>query len=220
MKRITKRTLLLGVLVVIGTITIISVVQARTGLPIQTPVATPDSARPSDAADEPQLPSPNPRVPLEKIIDGTVVEVKDDYIVVDNSVRGLVTLRISPETRIWKGKWDSDLPIEVGDFFYGYGEPNENGTVYEMEQMEVNIVNLRGAVVSVKEVSGGLDVQLDEVREGKSYLVHITSETLVVSKEGQEVPFAEAQLDLKAGDGVQIIGLKLKDGSVVATRMF
>ena len=86
--------------------------------------------------------------------------------------------------------------------------------------MEVNIVNLRGAVVSVKEVSGGLDVQLDEVREGKSYLVHITSETLVVSKEGQEVPFAEAQLDLKVGDGVQIIGLKLKDGSVVATRMF
>jgi len=88
-----------------------------------------------------------------------------------------------------------------------------------MEQMEINIVNLRGAVVSVEKVLEGLDLQLEEAYEGKSYLVHITSETLV-SKEEQEVPFARAQFDLKAGDGVQIIGLKLKDGSVVATRVF
>jgi hypothetical protein len=168
---------------------------------------------------EPQLPSPNPSVPLEKIIDGTVVEVGEDYIVINNSVRGLVTLHISPETRIWKGKWDSDLPIKVGDFFYGYGEPNKDGTIYEMEQMEVNIVNLRGAVVSVEQVSDGLDLQLDESYEGKSYTVHVTSETLVISQEGQ-VPFAEAQIDLKAGDGVQIIGLRLEDGTVAATRMF
>jgi len=42
----------------------------------------------------------------------------------------------------------------------------------------------------------------------------------LVSKEKGEVPFAQAQFDLKVGDGVQIIGLKLKDGSVVATRVF
>jgi len=207
MKKITsKHVLFWGVLVVVGIVGGILVAQAYAGFP-------------SHAADEPQLPPINPCVPLEKIIDGTIVEVKEDCVVVNNSVRGLVTLHISPETRIWKGKWDNNLPIEVGDCFYGYGEPNEDRTVYEMEQMEINIVNLRGAVVSVEKVLEGLDLQLEEAYEGKSYLVHITSETLV-SKEEQEVPFARAQFDLKAGDGVQIIGLKLKDGSVVATRVF
>lgn len=217
-KVISKHAPFWGVLVTVGIVGVISVTQIYAGFSLQAPV-TPDSASPSRAADEPQLPPINPRVPLEKIIDGTIVEVKGDYVVVNNSVRGLVTLHISPETRIWKGKWDNDLPIEVGDFFYGYGEPNGDRTVYEMEQMEINIVNLRGAVVSVEKVSEGLNLQLEECYEGKSYLVHITLETLV-PKEGQEVPFAKAPFDLKAGDGVQIIGLRLKDGSVVATRVF
>jgi len=207
MKKITSKHVLFGgVLVVVGFVGGILVAQAYAGSPLY-------------AADESQLPPINPCVPLEKIIDGTVVEVKEDCIVVNNSVRGLVTLHISPETRIWKGRWDNNLPIEVGDFFYGYGEPNEDRTVYEMEQMEINIVNLHGAVVGVEKVSGGLNLHLEEAYEDKPYLVHITSETLV-SKEEQEVPFAEARLDLKAGDGVQIIGLKLRDGSVIAIRVF
>ncbi|MDY7079947.1 MAG: hypothetical protein SXV54_23960 [Chloroflexota bacterium] len=207
-----KHILLWGVLVAVGILGVISMTQTFAGphSQVQTPVA--------------KLPPPNPRVPREKIIKGTVIEVEESYVMITSSRGSLVTLHISPETRIWKGKWDSDLPIKVGDFFYGYGEPNKDGTVYEMEQMEINIVNLRGVVVSVKEVSGGLDVQLDEVHEGKSYLVHITSETLVISNEGQEVPqdvpFGEAQFDLEAGYDVQIIGLKLEDGSVVATRVF
>jgi hypothetical protein len=122
-----------------------------------------------------------------------------------------------PETRIWKGKWDSDLPIEVGDFFYGYGEPSEDGMVYEMEQMEVNIVSLRGGVLGVEKVSKGLDVRLDEVRKDKPYLIHITPETLILGPDG-EIPFGE--FDLQPGDGMQIVGLQLKDGSVLATRVF
>jgi hypothetical protein len=46
------------------------------------------------------------------------------------------------------------------------------------------------------------------------------SETLLVSDEGREVSFSEAQVDLKSGDGVQIIGLELKDGAIAATRIF
>jgi hypothetical protein len=210
-----KRVLFWGVLVVVG---IAAALMART-YAAEIPVSTPDSAHPLSAADKPQPLSPNPRVPLEKIVSGTVAEVRESYILVTDPRHGLITLHLSPETRIWKGRWDSGLPVEVGDFFYGYGEPNEDGTVYEMEQMEVNIVSLRGAVISVKKVSEGLDVQLDDVREGRSYSVHITSETLVSKEEG-EAPFAQAQFDLKVGDGVQIIGLKLKDGSVVATRVF
>jgi hypothetical protein len=129
-------------------------------------------------------------------------------------------LHLSDETRIWKGKWDSELPIEAGDFFYGYGEPNEDRTIWEMEQMEVNIVNLRGGIVSVEETAEGLTLQLKEVHDDQLYTIHVMSETLLVSDEGRGVPFSEAQVDLKSGDGVQIIGLELKDGAIAATRIF
>jgi len=170
--------------------------------------------------DDSQLPPSNPRIPIEKIIYGPVVEVREGYITVNDSIRGLVTLHILPETRIWKGEWNSDLPVEVGDSLIGHGEPNEDGTVYEMAQMEINVTSLRGAVLDVKKTSEGLDVQLREVYTGESFLIHMTSETLAVSEEGNEVPFVEAQLDLRPGDGVQIVGLKLKDGTVVAMLVF
>lgn len=220
MKKIMKYMLVLGVLVMIGAMGIVSGAQARMYLPRQAPMVTSDSVCSSDVMVADESPSSNPRVPLEKIIGGTVVEINEDYVVADSSAHGLVTLYISPETRIWKGKWDSDLPIEVGNFFYGYGEPKENGTVYEMEQMEVNIVSLRGGVLNVEKTSEGLDVQLDESREGRAYLIRITSETLISKPGREDVPFGETSLDLQPGDGVQIIGLQLKDGSVVATRVF
>ena len=220
MNRIIKRALILGVLVVIGTIVITSVTRVRAGVPMQTPATTSEAMCTSDGMDESQPLPPNPRVPIEKIIYGTVVEAKESHIVVNDSTRGLVTLHILPETRIWKGKWDSNLLIEVGDSLIGHGEPNEDGTIYEMEQVEINVISLRGAVLNVKKTSEGLDVQLNEVYTGESFLIHITSETLGVSEEGKEFPFIEAQIDLEPGDGVQIIGLKLKDGSVAATRVF
>jgi hypothetical protein len=220
MNEITKRILILGILVAIGTIAVISVTQARAGFPIQAPVTTSDTMYTSDTVDESQPPPSSPRIPIEKIIYGPVVEVREGYITVNDSTRGLVTLHILPETRIWKGEWNSDLPIEVGDSLIGHGEPNEDGTVYEMAQMEINVASLRGAVLDVKKTSEGLDVQLREVYTGESFLIHITSETLAVSEEGNEVPFVEAQLDLRPGDGVQIVGLKLKDGTVVATLVF
>lgn len=216
MKRSAKYMLALGI-VMVGAMVVISVAQASPWLPMQIPIATPDSACSQDVPDEP--PPAHPRVPLEKIIKGTIVEIDENHIVADNSARGLIKLHVSPETRIWKGKWNSDLPIEVGDFFYGYGEPNEDGTVYEMEQMEVNIVSLRGGVLSIERVSKGLQVQLDEVHKDKSYLVHITQETLILGQDG-EFPFGEVPLGLQPGDGVQVIGLQLKDGSVLATRVF
>ncbi len=209
------------VLVLGGIVGAFSVIRAYAGLPLLIP--TPDASPAcqectSDEALDIKPPTPNPQVPIEKIIDGTVVEVKGNEIVVSNTVRGLVTLHIVPETRIWKGKWDSKAPIEPGDFFYGYGEPNKTGTVYKMEQMEVNIVNLRGAVLSVNKTAEGTDIEFEEAHLGK-LTVHVTAETLVTTEKGEN-PFSETPIDIKTGDGFQLIGLQLKDGTVLATRIF
>ncbi len=216
MSKIAKYILVVcGLLAVTGTITIISRVQAedRASKQVAPPTVDPLSIDEQDLV-------PQPRIPVEQIIDGTITEIDGDSIVADTSKYGLVTLHLSDETRIWKGEWDGKLPIEVGDFFYGYGEPDKDGSIWKMEQMEVNIVNLRGAIVSTEETPEGVTLQLEGARENEVYTVYITSKTLLVSDEGQDIPFARDQVDLESGNGVQIIGLKLKDGTVVATRIF
>ena len=203
-----------GLLAITGTIAVISrtQVEARNSEQVPPPTIAPSSI------DEQYL-TPQPRIPIEKIIDGTIVEINGDSIIA-SSKYGLVTLYLSNETRIWKGEWDSNLPIEIGDFFYGYGEPDKDGTIWKMEQMEINIVNLRGVIVSTKETWQGLTLQLKGARESELYTVNVTSKTLLVSDEGQDIPFARGQVDLEPGNGVQIIGLKLQDGTIVATRIF
>jgi hypothetical protein len=216
MSKITRYVLFFGgLLAVAGVIAVVLAVQADARIYEQPlpPTLAPESI------DE-QVLTPKPRVPREKIIKGTIVAVDGDTIMIDSSKYGSVTLHLSDETRIWKGKWNSELPIEVGDFFYGYGEPNEDRTIWKMEQMEVNIVNLRGGIISIKETSEGLTLQLEEAHDNQLYTIHVTPETLLMSDDGRDVPFSEAQVDLKLGDGVQIIGLKRKDGTVVATSIF
>ena len=216
MSKIARHILVVcGLLAVTGTIIIISRVQVEAGISEQ---VAPPTIDPS-SIDEQDL-TPQPRIPIEKIIGGTIIEIDGDSIIADSSKYGLVALYLSNETRIWKGEWDSKLPIEVGDFFYGYGEPGKDGTIWKMEQLEVNIVNLRGAIVSTEETPEGVILQLEGARENELYTVYVTSKTLLVSDEGQDIPFARARVDLESGNGVQIIGLKLKDGTVVATRIF
>jgi len=215
MSKIAKHILVVcGLLVVTGTIIVISKGQVEAGISeVAPPTIDPSSI------DEQYL-TPQPRIPVEKIIGGTIIEIDGDSIIADSSKHGLVTLYLSNETRIWRGEWGNELPIEVGDYFFGYGEPDKDGTIWKMEQMEVNIVNLRGAIVSTEETSEGVTLQLEDVHENELYTVHVTSNTLLVSDEGQAIPFARAQVDLESGNGVQVIGLKLKDGTVVATRIF
>lgn len=154
----------------------------------------------------------------DRLIGGAVLEVNGDVLVIEDEKGTRVTLHINENTRIWKGRWDSPLPIEVGDFFYGYGDPNADGTVYEMEQLEVNIVNLRGEVISVTETLTGLDVELEDVHIGP-VLVHIKPETEVVEN-GESVPFAESTFTLSPGDGLHLTDLRLKDGSVDVVQTF
>lgn len=222
MKTTTFKFVLVGVLAVGGIIGLIVTTQTYAGLPLHIPTPT---AEPTcsdcevDASGALQPPPSDPLVPREKIIKGTVIDVKEDEVVISSTNRGLVTLLILPETRIWKGKWDNTLPIEVGDFFYGYGEPNEDSTVFTMEQLEVNIVNLRGGITQVTTTAEGVDIEMIESRSEQLEIVHINDETMISTEDGQ-YPFEERAVEFKVDDGVQIIGIRLKDGTVLATTIF
>lgn len=174
------------------------------------------AARADYVADTP--PQVGGGVAPDRLIDGVIAEVDGDRLVVEDAQRGRIVLHLNENTRVWKGGWDTPRPIEVGDTFYGYGDLNAEGTGYEMEQLEVNLVNLRGEVLNVTETVAGLDVELDDVHTGK-ILVHITPATSV-TEDGQAVLFAESTFTLRPGDGLHLTGLRLKDGSVEAVQTF
>ena len=222
MKTTVFRYLLVGVLVISGIVGLVLATRTYAGLPlhIPTPTGEPTCAECEvGPAGTIQPPPSKPLIPREKILKGEVIEVRGDEVIVDSTKHGMVTLLISPKTQIWKGKWDNMLPIEIGDFFYGYGEPNEDNTVFKMEQMEINIVNLRGGITNVTSVAEGVDIEMLESRSEKTEIVHINAETMVSTANGQ-YPFGETVVEFKVAEGVQIIGVRLKDGTVLATTIF
>jgi len=197
--------------------------QMYAGFPLQLPAPTEPVDCPEcggdDVSGELKPPPSEPLVSRERLVEGTVIDVKEDTVIVSSTKRGLVTLLILPETRIWKGKWDNTLPIEVGDYFYGYGEPNADDTVFTMEQLEINIVNLRGGITRVTDTVKGMDLEMIESRSEQLEIVHINAETMISTDEGQ-YPFGKTAVEFEVDDGVQIIGVRLKDGTVLATTVF
>lgn len=196
--------------------------QTYAGLPLHLPTPTVEvgcSECEVDASGTLRPPPSEPLVPIEKIVQGIATDVKGNTIVISSSKYGLVKLLISPETRIWKGKWDNTLPIEVGDDIVGYGEPNANNTVFTMEQLEINVVNLRGGITKVTARTEGVDIEMLESRSEQLESVHINAETMISTEDGQ-YPFGERAVEFKVDDGVQIIGVRLKDGTVLATTVF
>jgi hypothetical protein len=211
----TIRRLLIGLAIAVGVFAATLGVRQRI-------VSRSDAAESSTITEAPP-PASQPVVPLEKILHATIVEIPgDDALVAESDKHGRLLLRLTPSTRIWKGGWDSGRPIEVGDYFWGYGEPDEEDGVWIVEQMEVNIMNLRGHVVRIDKSSGGLDLQLEDVHDGHVYQVRIVSDSEVVSETlgDQAMAFGETDLEIVVGDGLQVVGLKLKDDSVLATTVF
>lgn len=216
MKKVMAYTLVCVLLLGLGAGGIL-VRRAYAELPSLTP--TPSCLEDASIESGASVPPPsNPLVPLRNIVIGDVVDVGETSIVIATE-QGQVTAFIGPETRYWKGEWDSQLPIEVGDSIVGYGEPNEEGTSFEMEQLEVNVANVRGPVTSVTRTTTGVDVVIAESYTGIPTLIHIGPDTLVMTESG-EATFEKSPTEITVGDGFQIIGLRLKDGSILATRIF
>jgi len=223
MKTAFFKSVLVGMLVLGGVAGLVWVTQTYAGFPLHFSTPSAEIDCPGCVVDELSgellLPSVKTAIPREWLVEGTVVHVKENTIVVSSTKRGLVTLHILPETKIWKGKWDNTAPIEVGDFFYGRGRPNEDGMVFEMEQLEINIVNLRGGITKVTPTAEGMALEVFESRSEQIEIVHIDAETMITAEDGS-YPFGERAVEFKVDDGVQIIGVRLKEGTVLASSIF
>lgn len=149
-------------------------------------------------------------------VGGTVTGVRPGQIQL-HSYDGNYTLQLSAISQIWKGAWDRNATIEAGDRIDASGTRRPGG-YFDVERMWVNIVNLIGPVSNAREGTDSVQfTQRDRFRGPIS--VVIDRQTAVVSN-AQKQMFAPGQLHLAQGKVLQTIGVRFKDGSVHATRVF
>ena len=142
---------------------------------------------------------------VENYVAGPAMSVSLEEIVVAAFERGEVLLRLSPSTQAWDGLWVKDIPIDPGDWIAAWGERQADGS-HDVEKLYVNIVNLQGIISNVEDGGDVIWFRHQDARQG-AHEVKVDLRMVRIHRELQE------------GGRMQVIGRKLKDGSVVATTL-
>lgn len=185
-------------------------------------------ASPAGAVDPAaQVPPPPPPPPppgtllfARKSVSGVVTGIGAAEINV-RAGRGAGVVVVEPATKVWKGDYDWGLPIEVGDSIKARGELKEDSDSFRLdaETVWINIVNLIGPVSNPRSSPSGLEFTLHD-RHGRAFSLEIDGRTLVNRPNTPEQTFRVNPVNLADGQVVQVIGLDLRNGSVLARRVF
>jgi hypothetical protein len=154
-------------------------------------------------------PSNGPLIPVV----GTVKAVSGNTISVEAGAH--VTNIITDEhTEIWKGKTFHDLsPVQTGDDFSARCRADASGKLVA-ELIWLNIVNFFGVIT--KADGDSFEMLSNPNADLQSAYV---KKTLKVSVDADTVFDSSAKEDLKVGREVQMVGLDLKAGRILATRL-
>jgi hypothetical protein len=184
------------------------------------PVVTSPSS--SDMLDVPSPPPLdwNPDAIIENYVDGTIVDIQENHILVDASGRGLMTLRTSSATLFWKGGWNSRFPIKVGDHIDAWGQPQADGRTINLEKMWANLVDVKGTVNNFVRGASLASVDFND-RSGDTWHTVLDSNTEILLPSDNPEPKADVHSVQIEGEYLgQLIGIRQDDGTILATRLF
>lgn len=123
------------------------------------------------------------------------------------------TVAYGAATRAWKKDWQRLLPVQIGDSFVAWGEPQEDGT-YVPATIYFNIVNLYG---NVSELSVGPDQATFAVNGRRKATFVADASALVDSGQG-EAAFEPANPPFENGAFIQVVAVRTNN-VLVATRI-
>lgn len=149
---------------------------------------------------------------------GTIQKVTSDQILVDAGARGLVKLNLSSTSQIWKGEWNSKSPFQTGDEIDAWGKPQADGKIVELEKAWINIVSIDGVTRNLMHNASNFNLDKQNVHS-TPIICNEKTEIVMPSAQAPAVMRASS-LQISAEYIGQVIGLRLGDGSVLATRIF
>lgn len=177
--------------------------------------ASPLQAKPVSASPVPSPPLKE-ETPVENFLSGQVVKVTPGHILLKQQARGIIVLHLLPTTKVWEGLWVRSIPIAVGDQIDARVKRRDDG-VFDVQKMWVNIISLEGNILSVEKKADGLQFSLLNQFVG-TVIVKIEPRT-EVTLQGKEATFSNSLIESREGKLVRIVGRRLRNGSVIATKL-
>jgi len=165
---------------------------------------------------------PNPFPPQEtpvipdKYLDGVVTAVGKEDLSAD-TFRGALTIQLPAASDIWKGGFGTDIPIEVGDRFYAWGDLTDDAN-FAAEKIHFNIRNEIGPVSDLALTDTG-DASFVLAGRSGQFQVITSDRTMVVREDGSEVAFRNVGNLIAPGSLVQVLGLA-RAGKLEATIVY
>lgn len=166
---------------------------------------------------KPTLPSSTNSPPgSPSLVEGTVLTYDSKTILIKTENKQVI-LEISNSTIIWDGIiWIAEIPMEIGDFVIARGTWTSDNSL-AVDLLYVNIVNLRGTVSKVLQNQDNASFSItDQNQIEDQVIVSILTKVYEINVSGQST-YQESHLLPRDGDIVEVIGRKLKDGSILAS---
>jgi hypothetical protein len=198
-----------------------SFIRVLAGLFAFVPAARSLTASPFNSADEPPMSKEELKEILKaRIAEGKVLALEGDSIWIRDRYVDKLRLVITDESIVWKGKYNKGKDfdsyphvIEPGDDVIALGQ--RNGVDFSVEKMYANILN---TYITVDEISLEKDEAIVSYTDAyeKVGTVKVRPDYLIDKALYQEVVSKSQQL---RGTKVQVIGLPLQDGTIVAANV-
>lgn len=155
--------------------------------------------------------------PVDNYAEGIVSAILSDKLIVRTERLGDIELHLSEESRVWKGDYEGTYSIEVNDYVYAWGTPHEGGRRIDVEKMWLNIVHLRGAIVTSE--SYGQQIRLTHLdKHAGVNIVELSEKVEVTLPSGEAVPPNIAPF--RDNQFAEVIGLRLNEELILATRIW
>jgi len=151
-------------------------------------------------------------------IEGVLIRMDGDEMVIQPSAGKEVLLRTSESTIFWDGiDWLEELPAEMGDQITALGKWSKDQTTFEVESYYANLQEIQGVVFYVCGETEGF--MLDQPNQ--DYLILPMLKRTQLLTETPEDPRSYKYYDLMPnfGEKLLVVGRSIEDPYVIAVKM-
>ena len=151
-------------------------------------------------------------------IEGKLVSIDGDEMVIQPSEGKEVLLRTSESTIFWEGiDWLAEMPAEIGEQITAFGKWSKDQTTFEVESYYVNLQEIQGIVFYV---SGETEAfMLDQPDQDYLILPMLKRTQLLTESPEDARSYKYYDLMPNFGEKLTVVGRSIDDPFVVAVKM-
>jgi hypothetical protein len=151
-------------------------------------------------------------------IEGKLVSIDGDEMVIQPSEGKEVLLRTSESTIFWEGiDWLAEMPAEIGEQITAFGKWSKDQTTFEVESYYVNLQEIQGIVFYV---SGETEAFMLDQPDQEYLILPMLKRTQLLTESPEDArSYKYYDLMPNFGEKLTVVGRSIDDPYVVAVKM-